>query len=81
MAYETRNHPVKGDLKIHDMRIEDARMRSLIAIVVVVAGIGLIGCGAAYAIISRDSAMVRCIVGISASMVGTILVFYFRRRK
>jgi hypothetical protein len=71
----------KGDWEIKDVRIVHARTRSRLAMAVVAVGLGVLVVGVGYAIFSRDTATVRWIVGMVASMVGMVLVYYFRRRK
>jgi hypothetical protein len=80
MKFIVRN-PEKGEFEIDDVRTAESKTRAFVARAVVLVGLALLIGGAVYAMISRDTVAVRWIVATGATMVGTVLGYYFAKSK
>jgi hypothetical protein len=80
MKFQVRSYK-NAEFDVKYFRIADARTRNLVAKAVVLVGLALLIGGAAYAMISRDDAAVRWIVGTGTTLVGAVLGYYFAKSK
>jgi hypothetical protein len=79
MKFEVRDGE-KGELEVKEVKTDDGT-RDVVAKAVVLVGLALLVGGAAYAMFWRDDATVRWIVGTGATLVATVIGYYFKKPK